>query len=636
MKPSVALSVLIGSFSLAAQAATLNEPCDLATVTPAAYETISCKASSTNTPYTLSADVAWGSQTLTVSQGDMIFDFTEGNHTLGVKSLSIDSATSSYVEFKGGAWDGLDVNVYGQLKFNTEANPCSDRTVVLDNTSISNIRRVHLLRGRNGTLLLRNGASLTATEFWPFDDINDETFTNNLIHVMGGSTLGLVKAIDCSWENSGSGTAALMNNRLLVEGAGSTFIGCKPYNTFRFGRYTSGNEILVRDGGKIEWYNAEIGGSETAKSNTVTVLGAGSLIEGGGHLKIGMAVGADYNRVIVADGADLKTQTYNGTVVGDTGSFNELIISNATLSRTYWVTAGSKPGASNNVVRIYGNSNVPPFGSYHYFFGAGQHNLFSFEHGTFYPSTYYYASMSSRKLNGGTWEGGASTNNQFQVVDGADLRLYDVKVQVWDATNTIYVGADSMLTVLHDLHVRGSGNRVVVSNGVLKCSQSFPGLCLGTRDSDETDGFVEGGNMLILQGSHPVVRQLDANASTVHICDHGILRFEVPPSGYQMFEQDGGSPTNAPIFQGTPVFAYGNLTLEITGVEELARSLQQPVDYVLMQNGIALISPEEGASIEKILEAANAMLPWGSTVYRSSNQVRLSVKPLRGMMLIVR
>jgi hypothetical protein len=489
---------------------------------------------------------------------------------------------------------------------------------MLDSCTVTNADFMFGIQGTNNTLTLQNGACLYARAYRLTTPgaVATTHYTNNMIFVKGESSL-LWGNSDFAFDYGGS-TDEKTHSAMYVSGR-SVLKSIGGSASFILGLSSSGNEVYVDGGSRLEVpRGVTIGNADNAKYNVMTVSGK-SAVTNGYSLTIGSANGADHNRLEFLD-SEYYGGEYNGIYVGEKGSFNELVVSNSAIKRCWFCCAGFDAAASNNTVRFVGpNASIGGSRYNMILFGSGHHNKFVLDGASIgrESSDCYFAS------SGGDSDEIASISNELQVANGGVFSEKSMKMHEGSVGNRIFVGASSAIRTAGDLNVRGRDNRVVVSNGTLYVSQSGSSMRFGksTNDVDET------GNMLVLQGTSPKVARIDPNNNYPSQFYNGsVLRFEVPPAGYE-----------GVVFDRVEVKMYGTARLEFTGVEECHRTIFSSQDYQLSSSPFTILDFEGQDVTDSALETVSATLPAGCRVYRNaSKHLHLKVKGNRGFHIIFR
>jgi hypothetical protein len=328
----------------------LTSVCDLGTFTPTTTQWLYLKSNTTNEAFTLTRDADFSTLDFNANDGSVFFDFSDGNHTIKVKSFRAANRKAPWVILKGGTWNLGTGNGHDfRFVYNTEVG---GRTILLDSCTVTNADFMHGIQGTNNTLILQNGACLYAKTYRLTNPgaVATTHYTNNTIFVKGGSSL--------LWGNSefafdfGGSTEDKTHSAMYVSGR-SVLKSIGGSALFTLGGSSSGNAVHIDDGSRLEVLRGvTIGNAANAKHNVMTVEG-GSAVTNAYDLMIGKVEGAEHNRMELVD-SEYYGGEYNGIYVGYQGSFNELVVSNSAITRCYFCCAGFNQTASNNTVRFIG------------------------------------------------------------------------------------------------------------------------------------------------------------------------------------------------------------------------------------------------------------------------------------------
>ena len=190
----------------------------------------------------------------------------------------------------------------------------------------------------SGVLTFGDGATATLT------GITYLSTSGNSVNVVDGGTLTISTALNIGHANNSTG------NRLVVRGAGSKFTSSVAVRVAGVDSgsepTTSGNSVVVSDGGAMEASALVIGGLNNSTGNSVTVEGSGSSLTVSGNTYVGGngKTGCEGNLYVV-DGA-----TFNGSdiVVGKTSDNQEVVVSNATVALSGALRLGGQTTSTGN------------------------------------------------------------------------------------------------------------------------------------------------------------------------------------------------------------------------------------------------------------------------------------------------
>ena len=599
MKTSISAGIALTAFVGMAADQTLNSVCDLGTFTPTTTQWLYFKADTTNEAFTLSQDVDFSTLDFCANSGSVLFDFTEGNHTIKVKSFRAANRKAPWVILKGGTWDLGTGNGHDfRFGYNTEVG---GRTIMLDSCTVTNADFMFGIQGTNNTLTLQNGACLYARAYRLTTPgaVATTHYTNNMIFVKGESSL-LWGNSDFAFDYGGS-TDEKTHSAMYVSGR-SVLKSIGGSASFILGHSSSGNEVHVDGGSRLEVpRGVTIGNAANAKYNEMTVKG-GSAVTNAYDLMIGKVEGAEHNRLEFVD-SEYYGGEYNGIYVGYQGSFNELVVSNSAIKRCYFCCAGYAALSSNNTVRIIGESASIGGSKYEMkLFGRGPNNKYILDGcsiGSQSKACYFaYESSSVSDV--------AAVGNTLSLVNGAELSESSMNMNTNCRSNVIYVGAGSSIKTTVDFAIRGRNNHVVVSNGTLYVSQSGSSLRFGKSASDVD----ETGNTLVFQGISPKVARIDPdNNYPAQFYNGSVLRFEVP-------EEDGYSGV---VFDRTAVDLRGTARLEFSGLDVCQRKFRRSRDIQLTSAAFNVFDSSGTDITTTYLAQLTATLPDGCRVYRDAS-----------------
>ena len=578
--------------------------------------------------FTLSADTTISCK-VGVPSGITCFDFTGGDHTLTIDdTLWVLLNNGTEARFKGGTWDfsgkaSFYAGYYGSSRY-------SGQKLLVDGATIRNLSSI-LFGGRDTEIVLTNGALMATSadnvNLATPGDVSSTSATNVSVVISKGSKL-YSKSTIFSDSNS-SGGPGLTGNKVLVTGAGS-YMGPVPGLTQRLyhGYRTGGNFIRYEKDATAKFYETWIGTSANAKSN-VLVIAEGAAYTNTANAGIGTATGADYNRWEIVDGGVLNQTHGNDLSVGKGGCYNEFFVSNGIVSDARSLIAGDAEGSTGNRVRITGRSSRLSFqAEFPALFGCGQGNEWVIEdcdidakanpipgQGAKDWRVYFSGTYSSPNSK-------ASTNNTFRLDEAARLRCYEFQFPVASEGNLAVVANCSTLDVTSVMNVRGHGNVLAVSNATMRLAT----VTLGSSNATE---FVESGNVLAFQGKTPVLTTWSGGGYNLNVYDGGVIRFEIPPDGY-----DTAAPVPIRTFN---TFVYSG-TVEFPGLLEFTRNMQErEVTYQLTDAGFRMYDENKEENGTEQLAEITKTLPPGCEVYRDGSlHLMLKVKAAsKGLVLIV-
>lgn len=612
---AVATAVALSAVSGMGADQVVNEVCDLADLTIGADTTqIYFNPNNGEESFTLSEDREIGVKT-GVSAGYSRFDFTDGGHTLKLNGNWSQMGNGTAAFFKGGTWD---FNSTGAFYFGRSGDIAFEgQRAVFDSVCISNAYQLSF-GGNNSTVIVTNGSSLASSKDNPTYLASSVAqgalvATNMNMIISTGSRV-------CSWStiitdganNFADGTSeseTYAGNAILVTGAGS-YLGQAPGRTQRLyhGHVSSGNTLRYEGGAGGVFYQTEVGRSRDSKDNVLTIAD-GAAVTNTNSGAVGLVSGADRNRIEVLSGGEFCQSKDHNFIVGSGGSQNTFLVSNAVVSSAKSLLAGYEPGAFSNRVHVTGrDSRISFISEFPTLFGCGRWNEWIVENCNIDGRENPIAGQSGkdwRIMFSGQYNTPnvcASTNNSFVLRDSARFRSYEFLFPVSSKENLAVVGNCCTLDVSRVISVRGCGNTVSISNGLVRTQH----MTIGS-DGEDASGFEETANVLEFRGRASVLTSFIADAMFLKVYDGGIIRFCIPEGGY-------GTPSPMPI-RNANTYLY-NGALEFSGVEELARTMpQKELVYELTDSGFRAYDADGNENPESFYEAASAVLPSGCRVY---------------------
>ena len=617
MKRSIIASIALTAFvGMAADYQTLSSVCDLGTFTPTATMGVYFQSNTTNESYALSQDADFSALDFYANSGSVFFDFSDGNHAIKVKSFRAANRNAPWVILKGGTWDlGTGSGHDFRFGYNTEVG---GRTILLDSCTVTNADFMHGITGTNNTLVLQNGSCLYAKTYRLTNPgaVATSHYTNNTICVKDASSL-LWGNTEFAFDYGGS-TEEKTYSAMYVSG-GSVLKSSGSSAVFTLGSSSSGNAVHIDGASRLEVKRGvTIGNAANAKYNVMTVKG-GSAVTNAYDLMIGKVEGAEHNRLEFVD-SEYYGGEYNGIYVGYQGSFNELVVCNSAIKRCYFCCAGFNASSSNNTVKMMGGASSIGGTKYETkLFGAGPNNTWVLDGCSMgnidKPCYFAFTNNTSGEI--------AAVGNTFKLVNGAEFSQSSMYMNPSCASNMIFVGSGSAIKTKGDLNIRGTDNRVVVSNGTLYVSQSGNSMRFGKSAADDT----EKGNALILQGDSPKVARVDPdNNYPSQFWNGSVLRFELPANGYSDV-----------VFDRVEVKLHGTARLEFSGVEKCSYTIVSSQDYQLTSSPFTVLDANGADVTAAYLEQVSAELPPRCRVYRNASKyLYLRVACRRGTRLILR
>ena len=465
----------------------LASPTDWGQAVPGETDAVVLPSSGT---YTLGGDISFKTIAAGSGASDIVFDFTNGNHTVTLhgttprevlKPVAKDNGTAV---FRGGVW-----------KFNTpvgvamaSAKMQRANVVFTDGCMVTNASAFNVGFGSTFTCLaVTNGASVYASSF----NLNEYGGSSNVLSITAGGAASVNGDIRSDAQDSAD---RVSGNGFLVSGAGSKLRQTKTGAGIKVGWICSENWLHVEDGGECS--------------------DAGTLV-------IGTSAKSVRNEVIVRNGGILSVGSLRFS-----SSNNRVVVSDAEFQATTSLDLGNSASVTGNVMRIAGSDSTFNFAKN--MFGSGCGNTFELADG----ATWHLGGVNLALM------GGAS-NNVLRVTGGAvldntlnpagDMNFYIGNDNETKGGNTVEI-LDGANMKVERFFVRGVNNRVVVSNATLQASSTAGyGIWFG-------HGSNSSGNTLAVRGTTPRVELNECKLS-----NGSSIRFEIPAEGYA----DGYVPVTA-------------------------------------------------------------------------------------------
>lgn len=581
---SMSLVILSCGLCLAAHAVdfpsaggNLADPDDWGGSLPSASDGIVINQSGT---YTATDDIEFGS--LTVAAQGVTFDFdSSGNHWFrlangGENSFILSAPTDSLTSFLGGIWDFVGGTPY--LAYATHSQT-SGKDVLFNGCCWTNMTRLTISRGTKAhstELLMRGGSKVFTEELFV-----GNTSPRNILRITDGSSVVVDKGgtgTTVYIDNDNNGNAP--QNAIYVEGAGSAFY-------VRAGKTVLGHKdmsglVSVTDGASASFKDLIIGNNASASNNCLFVGNGASVTVGG---------------TLAAQGIGCA-----------------LVVSNATLTLPDAARIGGA-GYSNFTFRAIGANTAFPLkfaNDQDVFCDASQGNVVALEQGI-----QCNVDVSPFLCYGAT--GGSKSHNVLRVESNAKFMAtttvnFGERIQANSVSNQ-WVVAYGGVVDLPELRMSGIGNRLVVDNGSVFCTNKYgvssQFLRFGYKHPRSTDVPVDVG--LVLKGASPKVY----STSNVTFDNGACLRFEIPQSGYE----DGYCPLTA----NTISFAAATCRIEVDCADWLsAGGGTIKLAQVSTNNGLASLEPA----------LANVNLPSGCRLFIKDNALFLKSK--KGFILSIR
>ena len=374
-----------------------------------------------------------------------------------------------------------------------------------------------LVRGAGASLSLASGKSVYIG--WRHD--------NNVVTVAGGASLQLSSTGVIQFGSTGQGSSPCGHGALNVLDSASASA-----QSLQVGVSSSCNSVTVSNATLSVGWETAIGMNSGYGTNSLVAAGPSATV-GVSRLRIAKEAGCDRNFVRVLDGATLNSPS--DTRIGWSGSFNELVVSNATFNAAA-LSVGYDATASNNTLRIAGPSTVftLPKDSWgdsgaQGYFGAGGGGLVEFSDGC--AVTFNHAKSSVI--------GSLSDGNIVRVTGGAQVTEPNPVVgrppradSPATTGNRLEILDGATFTLVRP-YVKGVGNGIVVSNATLHSSNSQVNtFVVGETFESEGDlAEATSNNFLRLEGSSPKVRAAYTGAG-FRFRNRSRLEFALPAVPY--------------------------------------------------------------------------------------------------------
>ena len=305
-------------------------------------------------------------------------------------------------------------------------------------------------------------------------------------------------------------------------------MGCK--------KGSGNNTVTISNATVTIGWQTLVGGSAAGYGTNTIVATGSSTVFTAGRLRIGGTAAdapSDRNVVMVLDGA--KLTSLGDTRIGGSGSFNEVIVSNATMQAAS-LTIGQLSNASNNALRIMGPSAKFTLAADSWgttdasgCFGNGDGGLLEYSDHCSVTFSHANSSVIGNLSNGNVvrMTGGASVKESVPVVgrparDGVDATTGN-RLEVLDGATYSIVR----------LFAKGVGNGVVVSNATVLSSNSQTNTFIVgevfAADGDLAEATSN--NYIRLEGETPRIYSSDSGAG-YRIWNRSRVEFALPATPY--------------------------------------------------------------------------------------------------------
>lgn len=445
--------------------------------------------------YTASDDLSFGS--LAVASDQVVFDFAkDGDHQItlaagGEACLALPASADTVTSFKGGVWD---FSLGSPCLAPTTATYGGRTAELSDGCVWTNATRVTIARGAknpNTTLSVRDGAKVFAQQLFV-----GYTSGGNVLSITDGG-----KVVVDGYAESGStfyldNKSPAKGNVAVVSGTGSSLEVRK--GSALVGQGDAGGRIEITDGASAYFSNLMIG-------NTTS--------------------GADA-QLFVGNGATLEAKNMTARSVG-----GSCVVSNATMALpdAFRIGGSFADGYSNFTFRVLGEATPFPLtvpNANDVFCGSSVGNVLELGLGAAWrledTVQLCYASDSVKRMN------------TVRIADGACLIgtntvNFGERKQANSISNTLEIVNGGVVDI-PELRLSGIGNRVVIDDGFLFCTNKYSVdnqyLRFGYKHPKSTGEPMNGS--LTIRGSAPRL----LSTSIVQFMNGSTLRYEIPQAGY--------------------------------------------------------------------------------------------------------
>lgn len=500
----------------------------------------------------------------------------------------------------GGTWDFANT---GNLYCGTaRSTPVNNRTIqFMGGTTVNNVNAFYAsFYDTLTTVSFEDASKLNTKDLWVS---YGNTASNTVLKFIEGSVATVTGTFETDGlSDSETAVKGKGGTQLLVSGTDSA-IRCTGSSTSHIGFKVPGNEVVVTDHAQLSLADKlYVGNSAGSGDNAMTVSDGGSV--SCGHFRIGMAAGADGNRVTVDNG----TITGRGALVaGYASSGNRLKILNGSTVSCTQLFLGQQATATNNEILISGARTYVSVSSGIYDpFGAGDGNALIVEDGASLSAAGFYVATNSAnnvlRFRSAAFEPGshfylgfgaaASRGNRLEILDGATFAVNSFNLSSFD-------------------------NAVVVSNGTLTAADASRGMRIGYVSA----GMVSSNCTVVVQGETPSL----VSNGPISLGNDARLHFDVPADGY----------ASAPITVAKKM-TVGADTLFTASVEAFREKTGGKTVLVRTSEGIT--DSNDGRSVAAAIAASNALMPSRCRFKLSADgkELILRTPSHSGMLLICR
>jgi len=608
--------------------------------------------------YTLSEDKALGAVSVGKSGTTQTFDFSSGSHKLTLTgNLTIADGKTS-VSFVDGVWD-LSRYMFVFNKDGSLGGAGNDILLdgcVMTNAAVGQSSPIFFKAAENSRFRIVNGAkcSWDVTHKQDSDqtrhrnlvlfdnrDSGGRIATNAYFELSGGSSLTVRDFyLQNTFEDLGSADRDLFrNNRAVVAGAGTQLNVQK----LHVGDGTTGNSLVISNGATVTTTTLDGSNTEALRPTPVTVDNATVKVDG--HFEVGAGTYGGLDLTFTNNAVLQVGVSYPGKLnFAVKSSNNKLTLADATMKCARFSLGEN--GMTNNAFVIRGSAaklklrydvaaSTPMA-----LFGTGSANRFTVSDGAqvnFWDEDMPKALVA--KL-ADTWNGGAG--NVLEVTGTSSCLAFNNQLWATNDIGSVIRAADGgKLTCTKTFALGGTNSALRVENGTVEFTSNTSGgggnyadVMIG-GDLECYGRCLERGMAsnatVVLSGDCPRLKIPD---TAIRFGNNSVLRFELPPNGYQT----GVVPMDI------SYLAEGNsddasvrgLCIELVGLASLQSNLTARTD-------ITLVRCSRGYQDRGAVAEANAALPqgcsltWQNGATGTEKLLVLRAKPInRGMVLIFR
>ena len=293
------------------------------------------------------------------------------------------------------------------------------------------------------------------------------------------------------------------------------------------------NVVEITDGAKVfvkGYAYSELGGTaDEIGENELRISGAGALFSKDSDNDFYLGYQTTGNKLVVLDGGKCSLSGKGGLKIRS--SHNEVVISNATFESSNAFCLADGSDSSHNIFRVVGKNItkdhvlLPALGSW---MVSGHHNMISFEDGAKWKkgsaNSFFTNTQHSVFVVKGTGTQFGDTGHNFY------LGSSDGKLMSVCADNSVEV-LDGAVFNAKRFMLMGVRNALVVSNATLNIAKKNDDVAL--RIGYKLGDLVPDNCVLCLKGENPKIN-VDVGVSTnaCWVQNNSTVRFEIPEEGY--------------------------------------------------------------------------------------------------------